>query len=280
MYENDKQQNLINIGDDYKIMILDDIVATQKIRIEHEKKEKNIKVLKQEVLSLPLNEKFFFEESLKDKDFSFICEIKKASPSKGTIVENFPYTNIAKEYEQAGATAISVLTEPNFFKGSDKFLKDVADIVNIPILRKDFIIDEYQIYQAKLIGADAILLICAILDEKILNKFLNIAKNLKLSCLVETHNEDEIKMALNSEAKIIGINNRDLKTFRVDIKTSLELQKFIPKNKILISESGIKTVQDIKILKENGFNGVLIGESIMLSKNKKQFLLKLQGMDA
>lgn len=280
MYENDKQQNLINIGDDYKIMILDDIVATQKIRIEHEKKEKNIKVLKQEVLSLPLNEKIFFEESLNDKKFSFICEIKKASPSKGTIVENFPYTDIAKEYEQAGAAAISVLTEPNFFKGSDKILKDVADIVNIPILRKDFIIDEYQIYQAKLIGADAILLICAILDEKILNKFLNIAKNLKLSCLVETHNEDEIKMALNSEAKIIGINNRDLKTFRVDIKTSLELQKFIPENKILISESGIKTVQDIKILKEAGFNGVLIGESIMLSKNKKQFLLKLQGMDA
>ena len=280
MYENDKQQNLINIGDDYKIMILDDIVATQKIRIEHEKKEKNIKVLKQEVLSLPLSEKFFFEESLKDKDFSFICEIKKASPSKGIIVEDFPYTNIAKEYEQAGATAISVLTEPNFFKGSDKILKDVADIVNIPILRKDFIIDEYQIYQAKLIGADAILLICAILDEKILNKFLNIANNLKLSCLVETHNEDEIKMALNSEAKIIGINNRDLKTFRVDIKTSLELQKFIPKNKILISESGIKTLQDIKMLQENSFNGALIGESIMLSKNKKQFLLKLQGMNA
>ena len=280
MYENDKQQNLIKIGYVYKIMILDDIVATQKIRIEHEKKEKNIKVLKQEVLSLPLSEKFFFEESLKDKDFSFICEIKKASPSKCVIVEDFHYTNIAKEYEQAGATAISVLTEPNFFKGSDKILKDVSDIVNIPILRKDFIVDEYQIYQAKLIGADAILLICAILDEKILNKFLNIANNLKLSCLVETHNEDEIKMALNSEAKIIGINNRDLKTFRVDIKTSLELQKFIPKNKILISESGIKTVQDIKILKEAGFNGALIGESIMLSKNKKQFLLKLQGMDA
>ena len=280
MYENDKQQNLIKIGYVYKIMILDDIVATQKIRIEHEKKEKNIKVLKQEVLSLPLNEKFFFEESLKDKDFSFICEIKKASPSKGVIVEDFHYTNIAKEYEQAGATAISVLTEPNFFKGSDKFLKDVADIVNIPILRKDFIVDEYQIYQAKLIGADAILLICAILDEKILNKFLNIANNLKLSCLVETHNEYEIKMALNSEAKIIGINNRDLKTFRVDIKTSLELQKFIPENKILISESGIKTLQDIKMLQENGFNGALIGESIMLSKNKKQFLLKLQGMNA
>ena len=168
-------------------MILDDIVAKQKLRIEHEKKEKNIDVVKQEALNLPLSEKFFFEDSLKSKDFAFICEIKKASPSKGIIVENFPYTDIAQEYEQAGAAAISVLTEPNFFKGDDKYLKDVSDIVNIPVLRKDFIINEYQIYQAKLIGADAILLICAILDETTLNKFLNLAKSLKLSCLVETH---------------------------------------------------------------------------------------------
>ena len=258
-------------------MILDDIVAKQKIRIEYEKKEKNIKILKQEVLSLPLSEKFFFEESLKSKDFAFICEIKKASPSKGIIVEEFPYTEIAQEYEQAGAAAISVLTEPNFFKGNDKFLKDVADIVNIPVLRKDFIIDEYQIYQAKLIGADAILLICAILDETTLNKFLNIAKSLKLSCLVETHNEDEIKKTLNSGAEIIGINNRDLKTFTVDINTSLKLRKLIPENKILISESGIKTAQNIKILKDAGFNGALIGESMMLSKDKKQFLSELRG---
>ena len=258
-------------------MILDDIVAKQKIRIEHEKKEKSIEILKQEVLNLPLSENFFFEDSLKNKDFAFICEIKKASPSKGIIVEEFPYTEIAQEYEKAGATAISVLTEPNFFKGNDIFLKDVADTVNIPVLRKDFIIDEYQIYQAKLIGADAILLICAILNETTLNKFLNLAKSLKLSCLVETHNEDEVKKALNSGANIIGINNRDLKTFKVDVNTSLKLRKLIPNNKILISESGIKTAQDIKMLKDNGFKGALIGESMMLSKDKKQFLLELRG---
>ena len=258
-------------------MILDDIVAKQKVRIENEKKEKSVETLKQEVLSLPLSEKYFFEDSLKSKDFAFICEIKKASPSKGVIVEDFPYTDIAQDYEQAGAAAISVLTEPNFFKGNDMFLKDVADIVNIPVLRKDFIIDEYQIYQAKLIGADAILLICAILDETNLNKFLSLAKSLKLSCLVETHNEEEVKKALNSGANIIGINNRDLKTFTVDINTSLKLRKLIPENKILISESGIKTAQDIKMLKENGFNGALIGESMMLSKDKKSFLAELRG---
>jgi indole-3-glycerol phosphate synthase len=194
------------------------------------------------------------------------------------IVKNFPYTDIAKEYEIAGAAAISVLTEPNFFQGSDKYLQEISKIVEIPVLRKDFIIDEYQIYQAKLIGASAILLICAILDEKNLKNFINIATNLKLSCLVETHNEDEIKKALNSGAEIVGINNRDLKTFTVDINTSLKLRKFIPNNKILISESGIKTAQDIKILKQAGFNGALIGESMMLSKDKKQFLSLLSSV--
>ena len=258
-------------------MILDDIIAKQKTRIENEKKEKDIETLKQEVLSLPSSKNFFFENSLKNKDFAFICEIKKASPSKGVIVEDFPYTDIAQEYEKAGASAISILTEPHFFKGNDKYLKDVADIVNIPVLRKDFIIDEYQIYQAKLIGADAVLLICAVLDESTLKKFINIATSLKLSCLVETHNEEEIKKALNCNAKIIGINNRDLKTFTVDINTSLKLRKFIPENKILISESGIKTAQDIKMLKDAGFNGALIGESMMLSKDKKQFLSELRG---
>lgn len=258
-------------------MILDDIVTKQKIRIKNEKKEKSLEFLKQEASVLPLSERYFFEDSLKSKEFSFICEIKKASPSKGVIVEEFPYTDIAQDYEQAGAAAISVLTEPNFFKGNDMFLKDVADIVNIPVLRKDFIIDEYQIYQAKLIGADAILLICAILDETTLNKFLSLAKSLRLSCLVETHNEDEIKKALNSGAKILGINNRDLKTFSVDINTSLKLRKFITEDKILISESGIKTAQDVKMLKDAGFNGALIGESMMLSKNKVLFLSELRG---
>ena len=258
-------------------MILDDIVTKQKERIEREKQEQDIIVLKQEACSLPSSKNFFFEESLESKDFAFICEIKKASPSKGTIVEDFPYTDIAQEYEQAGAAAISVLTEPAFFKGNDRFLREVADTVNIPVLRKDFIIDEYQIYQAKLIGADAILLICAILDETTLKNFINIATSLKLSCLVETHNEDEIKKALNCNAKIIGINNRDLKTFTVDLNTSLKLRSFIPENKILISESGIKTAQDIKMLKDAGFNGALIGESMMLSKDKKKFLSELRG---
>lgn len=258
-------------------MILDDIIAKQKTRIENEKKEKDIETLKREVLSLPSSKNFFFENSLKNKDFAFICEIKKASPSKGVIVEDFPYTDIAQEYEKAGASAISVLTEPHFFKGNDKYLKDVADIVNIPVLRKDFIIDEYQIYQAKLIGADAVLLICAVLDESTLKNFINIATSLKLSCLVETHNEEEIKKALNCNAKIIGINNRDLKTFNVDINTSLKLRKFLPNDKILISESGIKTAQDIKMLKDAGFNGALIGESMMRSKNKQKFLLSLKG---
>ncbi len=260
-------------------MILDDIIAKQKERIKKEKDIKSFDVLKQEAENLPISKNFFFEESLKSKDFAFICEIKKASPSKGIIVDDFPYTDIAQEYEKAGAAAISVLTEPHFFKGNDKFLNDVAEIVNIPVLRKDFIIDEYQIYQAKNIGADAILLICAILDEKTLKKFFNTATKLKLSCLVETHNEDEIKKALNSGAKIIGINNRDLKNFKVDINTSLKLKKYIPKDKIIISESGIKTAEDIKILKQSGFKGALIGESMMLSKNKQQFLSNLKGIN-
>ncbi len=259
-------------------MILDDIVIKQKERIAKEKKEKNMESLKREVLNISLGEKFFFEESLRVKDFSFICEIKKASPSKGVIVEKFPYIDIAQEYETAGASAISVLTEPNFFKGNDKYLKDISGIVNIPVLRKDFIIDEYQIYQAKLIGADAILLICAILDETTLKNFLHLAKSLKLSCLVETHNEEEIKKTLNIGADIIGINNRDLKTFTVDINTSLKLRKLIPSNKILISESGIKTAEDIRILKDIGFNGALIGESMMLSDNKIEFLSKLRNI--
>jgi len=259
-------------------MILDDIVTKQKERIEKEKKGKNIEVLKHEVLSVSLNKKVSFKDSLKSKDFAFICEIKKASPSKGVIVKDFPYIDIAKEYECSGAAAISVLTEPNFFQGNDKYLYEISKAVDIPVLRKDFIIDEYQIYQAKLIGASAILLICAILDEKILKNFINIATNLKLNCLVETHNEDEIKKALNSGAEIIGINNRDLKTFTVDINTSLKLRKHIPEEKIIISESGIKTAYDIKILKQAGFNGALIGESMMLSKNKKQFLSSLSSV--
>lgn len=258
-------------------MILDDIVKKQKIRIAEEKKTISFDVMKDEAEKYSSINKISFKESLKSKDFAFICEIKKASPSKGIIVDDFPYIDIAKEYESAGAAAISVLTEPNFFKGNDKYLQEVSNTVNIPTLRKDFIIDEYQIYQAKIIGASAVLLICAILDEKTLNRFLNIAHSLKLDCLVETHNETEIKTALNCGAEIIGINNRDLQTFTVDLKTSLNLKKYIPQNSVSVSESGIKIAEDIKVLKDAGFNAALIGESMMKSKNKQQFLLNLKG---
>lgn len=260
-------------------MILDDIIAKQKERIKKEKEEKSFDVIKREAEEIALLENFVFEDSLKNKDFAFICEIKKASPSKGVIVENFPYIDIAKEYEKAGASAISVLTEPNFFKGNDKYLQEVARTVKIPVLRKDFIIDEYQIYQAKLIGAAAVLLICGVLEEKTLKSFLNTAKSLKLSCLVETHNEDEIKKVLNVGAEIVGINNRDLKTFTVDINTSLKLRKYVPEDKIIISESGIKTAEDIKVLKQAGFNAALIGESMMRSKNKRQFISQLKRIE-
>ena len=260
-------------------MILDDIIAKQKERIKKEKEEKSFDAVKREAKQSPLPENFVFEDSLKNKDFAFICEIKKASPSKGVIVENFPYIDIAKEYEKAGASAISVLTEPNFFKGNDKYLQEVARTVKIPVLRKDFIIDEYQIYQAKLIGAAAVLLICGVLEEKTLKSFLNTAKSLKLSCLVETHSQDEIKKALNVGAEIVGINNRDLKTFTVDINTSLKLRKYVPEDKIIISESGIKTAEDIKVLKQAGFNAALIGESMMRSKNKRQFISQLKRIE-
>lgn len=256
-------------------MILDDIIVKQKERIKHEKEIKSFETIKKEAENISLNREITFKNSLMNKKFSFICEVKKASPSKGVISKDFAYIDIAKQYEQAGACAISVLTEPNFFKGNDKYLNKISKIVKIPVLRKDFVIDKYQIYQAKIIGANAILLICAIVDEKTLNEFLNIAKGLKLDCLVEVHNEEEIKKAINCGASIIGINNRDLKTFTVDINTSLKLKKYIPEDKILISESGIKNSQDIKMLKSAGFNGVLIGESMMKSKNKQQFLLEL-----
>lgn len=260
-------------------MILDDIISEQVKRIKKEKEEKSFDAVKREAEEIALLENFVFEDSLKNKDFAFICEIKKASPSKGVIVENFPYIDIAKEYEKAGASAISVLTEPKFFKGNDKYLQEVARTVKIPVLRKDFIIDEYQIYQAKLIGAAAVLLICGVLEEKTLKSFLNTAKSLKLSCLVETHSQDEIKKALNVGAEIVGINNRDLKTFTVDINTSLKLRKYVPEDKIIISESGIKTAEDIKVLKQAGFNAALIGESMMRSKNKRQFISQLKRIE-
>ena len=215
------------------------------------------------------NTEFPFEKALGKPGMSFICEVKKASPSKGIIAEDFPYLKIAKEYENAGVAAISCLTETDYFLGSDKYLQEIAREVRIPVLRKDFTIDPYMIWQAKAFGASAILLICAILSEEQVREYMKIAEELGMSALVETHDEDEIEMALAAGAKIIGINNRNLKDFTVDINNSVRLRERIPKEIICVSESGIKTPEDVGVLYKNGTNGVLIGETLMRSTDKK-----------
>jgi len=217
-----------------------------------------------------------FEKALAAPGLSFICEVKKASPSKGIIAESFPYLEIAKEYEAAGASAISVLTEPEYFLGSDCYLQEIAAEVNIPVLRKDFVIDPYQIYEAKLLGAQAVLLIAALLDEKALEVFIKTASEVGLSALVEIHSDAEAEQALEAGAKIIGINNRDLKTFKVDIGVTARLKKLIPSGIITVAESGIRSANDVREIKEVGVDAVLIGESLMRSADKKHFLEELK----
>ena len=251
-------------------MILDDIVKDRKKDYEIIIKNKPLEELKKE-LTIPTNPKFVFYDLFKNNDFIYICECKHKSPSKGIIKEDYNYLEIAKSYEKYGASAISCLTEPNFFLGSDKHLMDIKNNVSIPILRKDFIFSEYQIYESKLIGADIILLICTILDLDTLTRYLNLAHSLGLSCLVETHNEDEIEMAVKAGAKVIGVNNRNLKDFKVDTKLSLKLREKY-KDVILISESGVKDSNDIKVIKRAGLNGVLVGEALMKSDNIEKTL--------
>lgn len=219
-----------------------------------------------------------FYKALKQKGISFICEAKKASPSKGIIAEEFPYVQIAREYEAAGAAAISVLTEPFYFQGSNEFLKEIREAgVHIPLLRKDFTVDEYMLYEAKTIGASAVLLICALLDEKALQYYLDITHSLGMCALVETHDETEIAMALAAGANIIGVNNRDLKTFTVDIHTSARLRQLVPPEIAFVSESGIRTAEDIAVLRQNGTDAVLVGETLMRSSDKRAELARLRG---
>lgn len=258
-------------------MILDTIAQASRKRAEKEMQIIPFEKMKKLALSMEIKNDFPFEQSLSKNGMSFICEIKKASPSKGIIAEDFPYLKIAKEYEEAKASAISVLTEPEFFMGSNDYLKSIAQAVSIPILRKDFIVDEYQIYQAKTIGADAVLLICALLDTQTIKNYIRICDTLGLSALVEAHTEEEIKSAINAGARIIGVNNRNLKTFEVDINNCIRLKKLVPENIIFVAESGIKTADDIKKLKDVQADAVLIGETFMRSKNKKETLEKLNG---
>lgn len=257
-------------------MILDEIAHKTKERVTQQKSKKPVGELIEQCKSKNYETGFPFETALKGKQIQFICEVKKASPSKGVIAGEFPYLQIAKEYEQAGAAAISVLTEPYYFQGSDHYLKEIVQAVKIPVLRKDFVVDEYMIYEAKLLGASAILLICAILKEEQLQNYLKLAHSLGLSALVETHDASEIAMALRVGARIIGVNNRNLKDFSVDITHSSQLRELVPKEVIFVSESGIRNAKDVQLLRENGTDAVLIGELLMKSDNKAEMLQKLR----
>ena len=258
-------------------MILDKIIEATKIRVAQEKQVESPESVKAVALALPSDTGFPFEAALRQQDFNFICEVKKASPSKGIIAEHFPYLDIAKEYEVAGAAAISVLTEPDFFKGDKTYLQEIASTVKIPVLRKDFIIDEYQIYQAKVWGASAILLICACLDVPTLTKFRELADSLGLSSLVEAHNEQEVQMAIDCGARIIGVNNRNLKDFTVDVQNSVRLRNLVEDDVIFVSESGLETPEDIQVLRDNNIGVALMGESFMRSPNKVEKLAYLYG---
>ena len=258
-------------------MILDKIIEATKIRVAQEKEVESPESVKASALALPADTGFPFEAALRQQDFNFICEVKKASPSKGIIAEHFPYLDIAKEYEVAGAAAISVLTEPDFFKGDKKYLQEIASTVRIPVLRKDFIIDEYQIYQAKVWGASAILLICACLDMPTLTKFRELADSLGLSSLVEAHDEHEVQMAIDCGARIIGVNNRNLKDFTVDVQNSVRLRNLVQDDVIFVSESGLETPEDIQVLRDNNIGVALMGETFMRSPNKVEKLAYLYG---
>ena len=251
--------------------ILDKIVASTAIRVESEKKN-----------GLPpersfRRQPFVFEKSLRRNDIAFICEVKRASPSKGVIAEDYHFTDIARQYEAAGASAISVLTEPEFFRGSNYHLTEIRKAVEIPLLRKDFIIDMFQIEQSFRLGADAILLIAKILTPKKLSLFIEEADRLGMSCLVEIHDESELRAAVNAGARVIGVNNRDLRTFKVDISNSIRLRRLAPEGTVFVSESGVQTGEDVELLRKNGVDAVLVGEVLMRSADKKAALAALRG---
>ncbi|MDE6923781.1 MAG: indole-3-glycerol phosphate synthase TrpC [Acetatifactor sp.] len=258
-------------------MILDEIAAKTRERVEAEKSRIPLAELKARAAELDCDTGFPFEKALAEKGMSFICEVKKASPSKGVIAEHFPYVEIGKEYEKAGADAMSVLTEPFYFQGSNEYLTAISREVSIPLLRKDFTVDEYMLYEAKKIGADAVLLICSILSPMQLSEYAGIARELGLSALVEAHDAAEIEMALMADAKMIGVNNRNLKDFTVDIDNSVRLRELVPRDILFVSESGMKTRADIGRLEENGTNAVLIGETFMRSPDKAEVLRQLRG---
>ena len=256
--------------------ILDELAAYARERVAREKENISLSELRRMALASPKGS-FAFENALKTDDIAFICECKKASPSKGLIAPDFPYLQIALDYEAAGADCISVLTEPKWFLGSNDYLKEIAENVKIPCLRKDFTVDEYMIYEAKLLGASAVLLIAAILSQEQLSEYIDICDGLGLSALVEAHDEAEAIAAINAGARIIGVNNRNLKDFSVDTENSRRLRSMIPASVLFVSESGVRTAEDVQALRDIGADAVLIGETLMKAQDKRQKLMELRG---
>lgn len=256
--------------------ILDQLADYARERTEKAKGNIPLETIRNQAYTLPKGD-FAFENALKKPGISFICECKKASPSRGVIAEEFPYLQIAKDYENAGADCISVLTEPKWFLGRDEYLKEIAAEVSIPCLRKDFVVDEYMIYEAKLLGAQAVLLICSILTTEQIREYIKIADTLGISALVEAHDENEVKSAVEAGARIIGVNNRNLKDFSVDTENSRRMRELVPESILFVSESGVKTSQDIEVLREIGVDAVLIGETLMRAEDKKTKLAELRG---
>lgn len=256
--------------------ILNEIAERTMKRVEKCKKNKSLEELKAEARSMDPDTGYPFEQAIRKEGLSFICEVKKASPSKGLIAPEFPYKEIAGDYERGGASAISVLTEPYYFQGSDQYLREIRQEVSLPLLRKDFVVDEYMIYEAKVMGADAVLLICAILSDEQLQQYFQLADSLGLTALIEAHDQEEVNRALAVGARLVGVNNRDLHTFAVDLNNSIRYRKTVPEDVLFISESGIRGREDIARLVENGVDGVLIGETMMVASDRvkavKEFL--------
>lgn len=257
--------------------ILDELAAYAKERVEEAKRKVPLSEMKSLALSMQKDD-FSFERALKKEGLSFILECKKASPSKGLIAAEFPYLEIAREYEEAGADAVSVLTEPKWFLGKNGYLKEIASEVKIPCLRKDFTVDEYMIYEAVTLHAKAVLLICSILTREQLSEYLGICDSLGISALVEAHDEKEIETALSVNARIIGVNNRNLKDFSVDTENSKRLRSLIPDNVLFVSESGVKDESDVLDVRNSGADAVLIGEAMMRSGDKRKELKKLKSL--
>ena len=256
--------------------ILDQLADHARERVAAAKRNISPETIRRDAEALPKGD-FTFEKALKRPDISFICECKKASPSKGLIAPDFLYLQIAKDYDAAGADAISVLTEPKWFLGSDEYLKEIAAAVSIPCLRKDFTVDDYMIFEAKCLGASAVLLICAILDKAQIKEYLSVCDSLGLSALVEAHDEAEVEMALDAGGRIIGVNNRNLKDFSVDTSNSRRLRSMIPSNKVFASESGVSTAEDVTALRAAGVDAVLVGEALMRATDKNAKLAELRG---